>query len=112
MHFSFSLLLLLRLCELEWRRTSVSLHWVFGFRSVQDKDHVNWAAEAGATFKNYKSNNPSYTKKYLVTKKQTNKQTMFIFLTTLADILQSLPQGELYLATAPASGNVEKLGLI
>lgn len=73
MHFSFSLLLLLRLCKLEWRRTSVSLHWVFGFRSVQDKDHVNWAAEASATFKNYKSNNLSYTKKYLVTKK--HKQT-------------------------------------
>ena len=81
---------------------------MFGFRSVQDKDHVNWAVEAGATFKNYKSNNPSHTKKYLVTK----KQTMLIFLTTLADILLSLPQGQLYLATAPASGNVEKLGLI
>ena len=51
-----------------------SLGRELGFRSVQDKDHVNWAAEAGATFKNYKSNNPSYTKKYLVTKKQTNKQ--------------------------------------
>jgi len=37
---------------------------------------------------------------------------MLIFLTTLADILQSLPQGQLYLAAAPASGNVEKLGLI
>ena len=72
MHFSFSLLLLLRLCKLEWRRTSVSLHWVYGFRSVQDKDHVNWAVEAGATFKNYKLNNSSYTKKYLVTKKETN----------------------------------------
>lgn len=83
---------------------------MFGFRSVQDKDHVNWAAEAGATFKNYKTNNPSYTMKYLVTKK--NKQTMLIFLTTLADILQSLPQGQLYLATASACGNVEKLGLI
>ena len=56
---------------------SVFIIWVFGFRSVQDQDHVNWAVEAGATFKNYKSNNPSYTKKYLVTKKQTNKQCLF-----------------------------------
>ena len=70
--------------------------------------------EAGAIFKNYKSNiptkNPTQTKKDLATK--TNKQTNnadfpYHVSRHLASFL-----GRLYLATAPLSGNVEELGPI